>query len=96
MEAEHFDLSSETRETLHCLSRLGEVTWSQARLYLVLGDVHGHVQRAFALAIRLQCLLDAPFEAVFQVGDFGFWPRGRRPQYAYMFMGITIAFHTGR
>lgn len=68
------------RDMLHCLYHLGQVAWSQARFYLVLGDVHGHIQRALTLAIRLQCLLEAPFQAVFQVGDFGFWPGGSRPQ----------------
>jgi hypothetical protein len=68
------------RGELHRLSHLGQVKWSQAQFYLVLGDVHGHIQRALTLAIRLQCLLDAPFQAVFQVGDFGFWPGGRKTQ----------------
>ena len=68
------------REALHRLYHLGQVEWSQAHFYLILGDVHGHIQHALTLAIRLQCMLEAPFQAVFQVGDFGFWPRGRRPK----------------
>ncbi|HZR39721.1 MAG TPA: metallophosphoesterase [Ktedonobacteraceae bacterium] len=67
-------------KALHRLSRLGQLEWSQARFYLILGDIHGHIQRALTLAIHLQCLLDAPIQAVFQVGDFGFWPRGRQFQ----------------
>lgn len=67
-------------KTLHRFYYIGQVEWSQAHFYLVVGDVHGHIQRALTLAIRLQCLLDMPFRAVFQVGDFGFWPGGRKPQ----------------
>src|SRR5215471_13247111 len=70
----------EKREALYRLYQLGQVEWSQAHFYLILGDVHGHIQRALTLAIRLQCMLGAPFQAVFQVGDFGFWPGGRRPK----------------
>ena len=47
----------------------------QARFYLVLGDVHGHIQCALPFR-SLQCLLEALFQAVFQVGDFGL-ARGR-------------------
>lgn len=69
-------------KALHRFFYLGEVERSQARYYLILGDIHGHIQYALNLAIHLQCLLDAPFQALFQVGDFGYWPRGREAQQA--------------
>lgn len=65
---------------VHLIHRSGQVEWSQATFYLILGDVHGHIQRALTLAIQLQCLLNVSFQAVFQVGDFGYWPAGRKAQ----------------
>ncbi len=67
-------------ETLSSIYRIGQVEWLQARCYLLLGDLHGHIQHAITLAISLQCLLGTPFQAVFQVGDFGFWPGGKGVQ----------------
>lgn len=64
------------KETLHCLYHSGQVEESRAQVYLILGDVHGHILDAITLAIHLQCLLGLSFQAVFQVGDFGFWPGG--------------------
>lgn len=43
---------------------------------MFLGDLHGNIKAALALAIRLQVIFGLPLASIFQVGDFGFWPTG--------------------
>jgi predicted phosphodiesterase len=58
------------------LYQQGNPESSSSNLYLILGDLHGNIKAAILLAIRLQTLFKINFKAVFQVGDFGFWPTG--------------------
>jgi hypothetical protein len=70
------DLSYLTSDLIFLIYRQGTVVTESARIYLFLGDLHGNIKAAIVLAIRLQSLFNVRLRAVFQVGDFGFWPTG--------------------
>jgi hypothetical protein len=70
------DLSYLNRDLIYRIYRSGKVIISQANYYLFFGDLHGNIKASIVLAIRLQTLFKVSLRAVFQVGDFGFWPTG--------------------
>ncbi|MEQ8999925.1 MAG: metallophosphoesterase [Coleofasciculus sp. B1-GNL1-01] len=70
------DMSYLTKNSIYSLHHQGEVSFESRSFYLFLGDLHGNIKAAIALAIRLQTLFKIPLRAIFQVGDFGFWPSG--------------------
>lgn len=70
------DLSYLALEKIHKIYKQGEIIPKKTNRYLFLGDLHGNIKAAITLAIRLQVLFDLPLKAIFQVGDFGFWPGG--------------------
>ena len=72
----HIDFSYINKERLQTIYQQKTVETSSSNFYLLLGDLHGNIKAAILLAIRLQTLYKVPFKAIFQVGDFGFWPTG--------------------
>jgi Icc-related predicted phosphoesterase len=54
----------------------GEIDISKKRIYLFLGDLHGNIKSAIQASIIIQVSYGYPIDVVFQVGDFGYWPRG--------------------
>ena len=52
-----------------------------AAMYILFGDLHGNIRAAQTLAVRLQHAFECPASAVFQVGDFGYWPSRESAQY---------------
>jgi hypothetical protein len=73
--ATSLDLSYLEKDSLYSIYRTKEIE-NYRRYYLFLGDLHGNIKASIILAIRLQTLLNVPLTAVFQVGDFGYWPSG--------------------
>ena len=72
----HIDFSYINKERLQTIYQQKTVETSSSNFYLLLGDLHGNIKAAILLAIRLQTLYKVTFKAIFQVGDFGFWPTG--------------------
>ena len=72
----YIDFSYINKEKVQTIYRQGTFEDCSSNFYLLLGDLHGNIKAAIVLAIRLQTLLKISFKAIFQVGDFGFWPRG--------------------
>lgn len=70
------DFSYIEKDTIHKIYQIGDLNSCSSSFYLLLGDLHGNIKAAIVLAIRLQTLFKIPLKAVFQVGDFGFWPTG--------------------
>ncbi|KST70407.1 metallophosphoesterase [Mastigocoleus testarum] len=70
------DLSYLNRDLMNLIYRQGTIDINSTSFYLFLGDLHGNIKASIILAIRLQFLFNIPLQAVFQVGDFGFWPSG--------------------
>lgn len=70
------DFSYINEKTISKIYQQGAKALPQSSFYLLLGDLHGNIKAAILLAIRLQTLLQVRFKAIFQVGDFGFWPTG--------------------
>jgi Icc-related predicted phosphoesterase len=54
----------------------GKIDVSKKRTYLFLGDLHGNIKSAIHSSIMIQVNYGYPVDVVFQVGDFGYWPRG--------------------
>ena len=71
----YIDFSYINKEKLQTIYQQGTFETS-SNFYLLLGDLHGNIKAAILLAIRLQTLYKVTFKAIFQVGDFGFWPTG--------------------
>ncbi len=74
------DFSYISKDRINRLYQQGKPEPCSSNLYLLLGDLHGNIKAAILLAIRLQTLFQVNLKAVFQVGDFGFWPTGRAAQ----------------
>lgn len=63
-------------KTIAKIYQQGTLDKHSSDFYLLLGDLHGNIKAALILAIRLQTLFQVRLKAIFQVGDFGFWPTG--------------------
>ncbi|MCW5319166.1 hypothetical protein GTQ43_37875 [Nostoc sp. KVJ3] len=74
--AHSIDFSYLNKSILYKIYQRGQINFDSTKLYLLLGDIHGNIKAAIILAIRLQTLFSIPLCAIFQVGDFGFWPSG--------------------
>ena len=70
------DFSYIEKKTIHQIYQIGYLNSYSSNFYLLIGDLHGNIKAGIVLAIRLQTLFKVPLRAVFQVGDFGFWPTG--------------------
>lgn len=69
------DLSYLEKDLIYSIYRTQKIE-SPQKHYLFLGDLHGNIKASIILAIRLQTLFNVPLTAIFQVGDFGYWPSG--------------------
>lgn len=74
--AHSIDFSYLIQNGIYSIYQQGKINFELANIYLFLGDIHGNIKAAIVLAIRLQALFHKPLSAIFQVGDFGFWPSG--------------------
>ncbi len=54
----------------------GEIDKCKKKTYLFVGDLHGNIKSAIQSSIMIQMSYGYPIDIVFQVGDFGYWPRG--------------------
>ena len=70
------DFSYMSLKTITKIYQQGTLDKHSSDFYLLLGDLHGNIKAALILAIRLQTLFQVRLKAIFQVGDFGFWPTG--------------------
>ncbi len=74
--AHSIDFSYLSKNGISSIYQQGKINFDSTKCYLLLGDIHGNIKAAIVLAIRLQTLFNLPLCAIFQVGDFGFWPSG--------------------
>jgi len=75
IQTQTIDLSYLKKDLIYSIYRRGKLDFNRKN-YLFLGDLHGDIKASIILAIRLQTLFNVPLSAVFQVGDFGYWPGG--------------------
>lgn len=54
----------------------GEIDIKSKKILLVLGDLHGNIKSAIITSILIQEYYGYNIDSIFQVGDFGYWPRG--------------------
>ncbi|MEZ4222112.1 MAG: metallophosphoesterase [Polyangiaceae bacterium] len=70
------DLESIEASSFVTLAECGGVDSDTATMLVVLGDTHGHLDAAERACLRVQHAFQRQIDAIFQVGDFGYWPEG--------------------